>query len=403
MRFLFTEKISDHKYKTPEGYLVCVDAVLARTGKQEYMRDEIFHDGDDTLVSVDRPEKEVFSPEALASFENKPICILHPDEDVNAGNVREYCVGFVRDVKRGTDNGTDVMLGTLVLMDEEAIREVEGGTYTDLSCGYDCDIGEDLIQRNIRGNHIALCEAGRAGCARIIDSAPAAKNAGAGEAKDEKRGKDAMKWYDLTYTAQDGAERVAIVRAESAKEAKVKWVKAHPELDIVMVSESGELEAKNEMAEGAAYVDKKKAPEAGKDGKATEDAAVTSYAARVKFVEGNHNDAPVRSWTTVDRINQWLAMHDKMAREENGGKGGYDKCYIDFLFTIDGKKYVVHGARFDLGDGYGEKRVTASDVAEARRRAEKAAEGKETPYGVKRLDALKKCIDALKIINKIKR
>ena len=28
MKFLSSEKLSPHKYKTPEGYLICTDAIL---------------------------------------------------------------------------------------------------------------------------------------------------------------------------------------------------------------------------------------------------------------------------------------------------------------------------------------------------------------------------------------
>ena len=82
MKILISEKLSEHKYKTPEGYLVCVDSILARTGKQTYRRNELFHDGDDTEVEVDRTPEEVFSEATLASFENKPVTVEHPDEDV---------------------------------------------------------------------------------------------------------------------------------------------------------------------------------------------------------------------------------------------------------------------------------------------------------------------------------
>ena len=173
MKFLIAERISANKYKTPEGYLVCVDSVLARTGKQTYRKNEIFVDcNDDTEIEVDRKPEEVFSEATLASFENKPITIEHPDEDVNTGNFKNLAVGFVRDIHRGKDNGQDVMLGTLVITDEEAISAVESGELLDLSCGYDCDIedSENPQQRNIRGNHVALCENGRAGIARIVDS-----------------------------------------------------------------------------------------------------------------------------------------------------------------------------------------------------------------------------------------
>ena len=175
MKFLSCEKLSEHKYKTPEGYLICVDSVLARTGKQTYKRAEVFGPNckdADVDVEIDRPEKEVFSEKTLASFENKPLTVEHPDTDVNVDNHNELAVGFVRDIKRGNIGGNDVMLGTLVITDAKTIEEIENGEHTDLSCGYDCDINdeENPCQRNIRGNHVALCQQGRAGIARIVDS-----------------------------------------------------------------------------------------------------------------------------------------------------------------------------------------------------------------------------------------
>lgn len=175
MRFLVAEKLGPHKFKTPEGYLICTDAILSRTGKQEYKRCEIFGDAcdePDKIVNVDRVDAEVFSDKAMASFENKPICIEHPDHDVNAENHNELAVGFVRDVHKGEDNGKPVMMGTLVITDKDAVEAVESGEYKELSCGYDCDIDDDNNpqQRNIRGNHVALCKHGRAGIARIVDS-----------------------------------------------------------------------------------------------------------------------------------------------------------------------------------------------------------------------------------------
>lgn len=174
MRFLVTEKLGPHKFKTPEGYLICTDAILSRTGKQEYKRCELFGDAcedPDKIVNVERTDDEVFSDKAMASFENKAVCIEHPDHDVNAENHNELAVGFVRDIHKGEDNGKPVMMGTLVITDKDAVEAVESGEYKELSCGYDCDIDDnDLSQRNIRGNHVALCKQGRAGIARIVDS-----------------------------------------------------------------------------------------------------------------------------------------------------------------------------------------------------------------------------------------
>lgn len=171
MKFLASEKLSAHRYKTPEGYLVCTDAILARTGKQTYRKNEIFDTQDEEEVEIDRPAEEVFNAQTVASFENKPVTVEHPAEDVNVSNYKEHAVGFARDIRRGTANGQDVLLGNLVITDGKTIEEIENGEHTELSCGYDCDVSEqDLVQRNIRGNHIALCEHGRAGIARIVDS-----------------------------------------------------------------------------------------------------------------------------------------------------------------------------------------------------------------------------------------
>ena len=116
MKILINERLSEHRCKTPEGYLICTDAILARTGKQTYRKNEIFKDSDDeTEIEVDRTEDEVFSPQTLASFENKPVTVEHPDEDVNVHNYKEYAVGFVRDVQRGEVDGQPVILGNLVI------------------------------------------------------------------------------------------------------------------------------------------------------------------------------------------------------------------------------------------------------------------------------------------------
>lgn len=239
MRFLAAEKLSEHKYKTPEGYLVCVDAVLSRTGKQKYMRSELFGDeckNPTDEVEVDRLEADVFDEKAMASFENKPICIEHPDEDVNVANHNDLSVGFVRDIKRGTDNGQPVMLGTLVITDENAIDLVESGEYAELSCGYDCDIADDEhpTQRNIRGNHVALCKQGRAGIARIVDSVDDAKR---------------TTWL-VTYQ-KDGQFPSVIVVAEGKADALVK-AKAKGAINIV---EANEIDPERAKALGIDAID----------------------------------------------------------------------------------------------------------------------------------------------------
>ena len=176
MKFLSIETLGKHKFKTPEGYLICTDAIIARTGKQQYRKNELFEDSaeDDSVIDVDRPANEVFSDATIASFENKSLVDEHPDEDVNIENHKDLSKGYVRDVHKGIDNGQEVLMANIVVTDPDVIAEIESGDKTELSCGYDCKIMKDnkgnYYQSNIRGNHVALCEQGRAGNARIQDS-----------------------------------------------------------------------------------------------------------------------------------------------------------------------------------------------------------------------------------------
>lgn len=174
MKMLIKEKLSQHKSKTPEGYLICENAILARTGKQRYMKCEVYPENPDDYeeIDIDRLPDDVFSESTMASFENKPVTVEHPDENVNAENYKTYSVGFVRDIRKSNIDGNDVMIGNLIITDAQTIEEIENGEHCDLSCGYDCDITKDDHPRqiNIRGNHVALCAQGRAGIAKIVDS-----------------------------------------------------------------------------------------------------------------------------------------------------------------------------------------------------------------------------------------
>lgn len=174
MKILVKEKLSENQYKTPEGYLVCQNAILARTGPQDYYKSEIYleFDGEDELISVDRKSEQVFNDKTLSSFENKPVTNEHPNESVTVDNYKNYAIGYVRDVRKSVYNSQDVIIGNLVITDPTAISEIESKERYELSCGYDCDIteGDNPEQINIRGNHVALCKEGRAGIAKIRDS-----------------------------------------------------------------------------------------------------------------------------------------------------------------------------------------------------------------------------------------
>lgn len=159
---------------TRDGYLVA-DAKIARTGIQLYAGKEVDPENkqgvrDQAIVRVYRPESEVFSSDAMASFAHRPVTNDHPSEAVSATNWKSHSVGMTgNEIAR---DGAFIRV-PLVVMDAAAIQDWKDGK-RELSCGYESKIvfdagttpeGEayDAIQTNIRGNHLAIVGRGRAG------------------------------------------------------------------------------------------------------------------------------------------------------------------------------------------------------------------------------------------------
>lgn len=174
MKVLVTERISDNRFKDSNGNLIIRNNVIARTGKQTYKHYQVHEGSDDydTDIEVDRPLNEVISIETIASFENTPITILHPDEKVTINNRSQLEQGFYRDIRQGLATNPDtgieepVLMGTAVVTKAESIEGIENGEWTHWSCGYDTEIvfiNGQATQTKIRGNHVALCTTPRAG------------------------------------------------------------------------------------------------------------------------------------------------------------------------------------------------------------------------------------------------
>lgn len=162
----FGSRISDHILKTPEGFLICKDVPIARTGTQQYRGCEFGGPVADGIYNVQRPEAEVFDRAAVASFEGKPVCDEHPEEDVTPDNYGRYMKGVCRDVRRGDGDLSNCLVADLVIYDADLINKIETGK-REISCGYDClwnptsDSSYDQLE--IRGNHVAVVDRGRAG------------------------------------------------------------------------------------------------------------------------------------------------------------------------------------------------------------------------------------------------
>jgi hypothetical protein len=149
---------------TDEGYLK-VWCKAARVGTQLYTR------GDGTQVREYRPEDEVSNPDSLASFGMKAVTLNHPKVLLDSKTTKLHQVGHAGSHVRFSDGFVEV---ALVITDQNAIDAVQRGDAQEVSAGYRVDYdptpgvtpnGEsyDGIQRNIKVNHIALVNRGRAG------------------------------------------------------------------------------------------------------------------------------------------------------------------------------------------------------------------------------------------------
>ena len=175
----YGDRISPHMTDTPEGFLICHDVPIARTGPQDYLAREMMLDGDpERIVTVQRHPEDVFEAATLASFEGKPVTDGHPPENVGPENYSAYTKGHVQNVRRSGE----YIVADLYINDANLAEEVRNNVKREVSCGYLCSYvpdGAGYRQSNIRGNHVAVVPKGRAGAAVAIqDTAPEAEKGG---------------------------------------------------------------------------------------------------------------------------------------------------------------------------------------------------------------------------------
>ena len=172
----YGSQISPHLVDTPEGFLICKDVPIARTGPQDYLARELMLDGDpDRVITVQRYPEDVFEDATLASLEGKPVTDGHPPENVGPENYAAYTKGHVQNVRRDGD----YIVADLYINDANLANEVRNNVKREVSCGYLCNYvpdGAGYKQSRIRGNHVAVVPKGRAGAAVAIkDAAPEAE------------------------------------------------------------------------------------------------------------------------------------------------------------------------------------------------------------------------------------
>lgn len=149
-------------HKTPEGYLtgnICITGI----GVFSYM-------GENGKIHKRLRRHEVLR-EATDLFNNKPITLHHPEEDVTSENADKLSVGLSSN--NAIFDGYNSFV-TVTIINKKAVEAIENKEVEAISCGYEGEVisrsgnwhGVDYDQELIKitnCNHIALVKRGRAG------------------------------------------------------------------------------------------------------------------------------------------------------------------------------------------------------------------------------------------------
>ncbi len=160
--------------KDINGWLEIKENPISKVGVFEYSGAQISPELDpDKIYNVYRPEEELSSEECINSFKLLPWI----DEHVMLGNDDENLTPAEQKGIQGVV-GEEVyfkngyLVGNLKVFSENMTNLIDKGK-KELSIGYRCEydispgifngVRYDAIQKNIRGNHLALVEEGRSG------------------------------------------------------------------------------------------------------------------------------------------------------------------------------------------------------------------------------------------------
>lgn len=214
---------------TAEGW-IRDKPVLTRAGVFEYKQPN------GKIQREWRPPEEVFHADHLASFAGVPITVGHPGR-VSATNTAAI-IGTVLGAGERQDTNA---LAPLVIHAPSRM-----GAHRDLSLGYSVDMDEtpgitpdgeryDAIQRNLKINHCAVVERGRAGTARLrLDRQDAA------DASVVISNEETMSDLKLTVLRLDGIEY----------QASPEVAKSYEKLEAALNAKGDALKAASSRADG---------------------------------------------------------------------------------------------------------------------------------------------------------
>lgn len=210
------------------GYWYISDNPISKVGVFPYLGSQISPELEpDKIYNVLRPAQELCSQQTIDSFKLVPLVDEHemlgrdftpPEEKGIHGTLGEKI--YAKD---------GILYADMKIFSEALKDEIEGGK-KDLSLGYRCDYdltdglwnGQryDAVQRNIRGNHVALVQEGRMGKdVRVMDAKSITFDSIEEIKKMEEYKKDDMDRHAGDAEREDKRELIRQIMAVAAKSA----------------------------------------------------------------------------------------------------------------------------------------------------------------------------------------
>lgn len=164
------EQIGRTRSITPEGYLLCEEVPIARTGPMFYAAHEVpaleVDPARGNIIIVDRAADVLFDADNMNSFNGKPVTNDHPAKFVSPANFKKLVVGVTLNPRRGTGELVDYLVADLLITDADTIDDVNKGKRA-ISPGYDAKLEKVKPgfgrQTKVLCNHVALVMKGRGG------------------------------------------------------------------------------------------------------------------------------------------------------------------------------------------------------------------------------------------------
>lgn len=240
-------ELSENQTIDQDGYLICENCILGRSGYQDYVGTELGLRTND-IISVSRREEDIFNADSLSTLEGRPFTYLHPSEDVNIDNYNELAKGNVFNVHREENN----IVGNIRVTDKNVKQKILNKEIHDLSLGYSYTLvydeeKQEYFMTDLIYNHVALVPKGRAGNARIKDNAIEMEEKNKMNEKDLKELIEKIVGEILADKKEEKEEKeVEVEKKEETEKEEVKEEDACSKDEKTEVEKEKEVEVKKE-------------------------------------------------------------------------------------------------------------------------------------------------------------